>query len=218
MHWLVAALLLTSMGVFFDEPFLRAPDDQAARNPTRLSVSELQLSTTITKQRYCSDQTVQLHIRPKYTNFANTNVILFKYGAVQYQYSASRTEKAALAGTHEVVISPMLGFAGQNDPNFTGEPDPTLFTILKPGQSYVANDTILLFSLSDGKTGLRAGKHFLRLHASPWPWPTGIGSTEELRARWDHLGRLWTKDILSDPMEFTVVLDHTQPLSNCNVP
>jgi len=85
-------------------------------------------------------------------------------------------------------------------------PDPLLFVVLKSGESYSTEHEVHIL-VRDGSEFSRHflpphGHHVLKLGVATWDRGTSLA--QALSERWRKLGSLWTDDLESSPMEFTI--------------
>ena len=182
---------------------------------------DLEVTTRITEQKYCSGSSMLLSLQLEYKNIAKQKLILLKYALPPSEYRVSKNAEAASQKRYETIVTLMLS-PNSGGEQFGDEPPNDYFVILDPGQSYTPIQPIRVpLSIADVDKGrsadyLSPGEHVVQLNISPWPFATN--SEQELRTRWQRFGYLWTKDVLSIPMVFRVGKGHDRTLSNCNLP
>lgn len=174
---------------------------------------QLQLTTSIVEQRYCSSTSLLLTLRLNFTNVGQQPIILYKDSSVIGRYMVSRNPRAAMRRRYESRVTPSYSLLGSGV-RFD-IPDESLFVTLRPGESHSLEKTIYL-SVSDG-TGetdylLRAGNHVLQVAVSTWYHHPEL--IVGLREQWRQRGFLWTNSITSAPMPFTV--DRRRQIVSCS--
>lgn len=166
--------------------------------------AQLQLTTSVVEQRYCSDGRLRLTLRLNFTNAGKESVILDKRSSIVPQYMVSRSAKAAAEKKYEMKVEQLIGLnsAGMS---FDSTLDESHFVILKPGESYRLNKGFSLpiyNSAGDKEDSLRAGNHVLQIAVLTWYYPRV--SNVKGREQWRQKGYLWSDAVISLPMPFTV--------------
>jgi hypothetical protein len=189
----------------------------------------LELTTSIAREKYCTDGGMMLLLSLSYRNTGSSNLVLFKYAFESHEYSISLSAEDAAAKRFEQVITPMMNY-GTGSLKFGDEPTPDYFIILKPGETYTPVNVIHLAMFirekddpdcrpvegGDCESGLWPGHHVLQVKVDTWP---DLHDPEPgLRARWKKFGEVWSAPLLSTPMSFEVAQPADRTLVNCNVP
>lgn len=210
--------LIPSILLLISVSSIGASQSASNRNSKETQTKEgLELTNVIVVHQYCSGGGVLLILKSKYRNTGNRNLILFRHALPPFEYRISRSKKAALSKRYEQVISPLMG-SGPSLVQFGDELATDYFVVLKPGQTFTPVNTISVpvftADTSHSKEYLAWGTHVLQLKVSTWPFDSKL--EDELRVKWQHLGTLWTRPILSLPMSFHIERFYEGSLSNCN--
>jgi len=165
---------------------------------------QMQLSTTVVKQEYCDNDHVRFKLRLRLSNVGAEPVILYRYSLAITQRMVSRSLKNAATGRYVENLTPYVDPV-LPEPANEATPDNQLLVSLRPGESYEIDDDFHL-SVFDGSTEtsdfLRPGSYFLQIRVPTWYW--GQEKAVKLRDRWREYGFLWTRDLTSLPMPFSV--------------
>jgi hypothetical protein len=160
----------------------------------------LELNTTVLKVEYCySPSNLVLTLRLVFTNVGNAPIILQKKSSAITRYMISRNIRKAHARDYVLELTDTLdlGAAGFS----VTVPDRSLFTILKPSESYSTENSVVI-PVFDAKEYLRPGKYLLQVRVATWYYPPEWRDT--FRKQWSEQGYLWTADVISQPMPFEV--------------
>jgi hypothetical protein len=164
--------------------------------------AQLQLTTSILKQMYCSPEHIGFSLKLVFRNIGREPIILNKkylLGSVV----VSRDLRAAAAKQYETYIR--YEIFGSNEPGF-GLDLPTIsdFMILTPGESYEFEDnvSVLTNNVTPPAEGyLHPGTHFLQIGVGTWPY---IADSKPYRKKWKGKGYLWSQGLISLPLPFIV--------------
>lgn len=169
--------------------------------------AQLQLAATVLSSCYATQSypsTLRWTLLLTYTNVGRQPVLLDKKSSTIYRSLVSRSLKDAEAKKYEYDSS--ISFI---DPRRAGvrteaTPEEDAFVALKPGESYSLERNHGVY-LSDGTEDtedyLGPGNHLLQLRVMTWYY---LESPETYRERWRDKGYLWSQNITSLPMQFTV--------------
>jgi hypothetical protein len=164
--------------------------------------ADLQLRTSILEEQYCDGVQLRMKLRLQYLNAGARPLILLRYGGAIIRTTVNADTKAAGHPLQEWDLMP--GIYG--DFKLSDEPTPgSLYVILKPGESFEAEDSVFMFVGSDSKSKnkyLGASRYVLRVAVSTWPESSDLA--KRLREKWKDIGTLWTWDVTSSPMDFEV--------------
>lgn len=190
---------------------------------TEQEQTSLELTTSIVNQRYCqsSDEggynTLRMDLRLRYKNTGRQPVILYKGSRVVYREMVSRTALDAARRSYIFDLSLMVGVEG----TLNISDSPVLnkdFVVLLPGAIFetVAHEGSVLFlkrnDPENSSDALSTGEYMLQVSTYTFPYSQKLA--ENLRSRWKTIGVLWSNDLTSRPMAFTVERD--RKLSRCN--
>lgn len=161
---------------------------------------QVQLTTSIVKQEYSSNDRLSLVLRLTFTNVGDQNIILDKNSSLIERHMISRNLKAAAAKKYVEDVSPMISIL------YTDKtPEISLFMILKPGESYSLETKFDLFiddGTTDSEDSLRAGDYFLQIRVRTWYYTRQLEA--KFREELSQTGFLWVESIKSAPMPFKV--------------
>jgi hypothetical protein len=160
--------------------------------------ANLQLTTSVIEQRYCSDGHVAFTLRFNFTNGGGETIILDKRSSIVQGFTVSRNAQQAAAGKHKMDVEFLLGIDGQLL-TLDRIPDESQFVILKWGDSHAENHA---FIIPSGHKKLSPGNYVLQLGVLTWHYARA--SNIEWRNKWRDKGYLWTNSVTSIPMPFTI--------------
>ena len=180
------------------------------RNADQNTEAQLRLSTSILEQQYsveAGSRFLRLLLNLTYSNTGSQPILLDKKSSLVYRKLVSRSLKAASQKGYEydetssfVTVGAMQA-AGMR---LESPPDREAFITLKRGESYDLKTEIILKlydGTSDSEGSLRPGSHFLQIRVATWYYFPDVDSYRE---KWRNDGYLWSHDITSVPMPFTV--------------
>lgn len=160
--------------------------------------ANLQLTTSVIEQRYCSDGRVAFTLRFTFTNGGGETILLDKRSSIVQGYTVSRNAQQAAAGKHKIYVAFLLGIDGQLQ-TLDPIPDESQFVILKAGESHAADHA---FSILTEDKRLSSGNYVLQLGVLTWYYARA--SNIEWRKKWRDRGYLWTDAVTSQPMSFSI--------------
>lgn len=173
--------------------------------------SSLRLTTSILASRYekepgnDSSANLRLKLRLRYLNVGSTSVILYKHDNTVFRQMISRSVLDAESQRYLSDLSLTTVTDGAPGLRETVVPTPD-FVVLPAGGSYEAEAELTIFVRRGGSAkesdGVTPGEYALQVCVSTWPGEATLA--DRLSNRWNELGALWSKDITSLPMEFTV--------------
>lgn len=171
--------------------------------------AKLELSTRVIEQRYTVESGSKLErmmLELIYTNVGKRPILLDKKSSLIHTRLVSRNLKDAAAKKYvHAVYSHFISMQDFRVAGFRYEDPPrSEFVKLQPGESYRLNQEVH-FSLFDGtketKDDLRPGKYLLQVRVATWYYFADI---EKYSKAWQDDGYLWSRDITSTPMPFTI--------------
>lgn len=177
--------------------------------PPRDSAVRLQLTTTIAEAHYRVESGSQLHLglNLEYLNVGTRAILLDKRSSVIYRRIVSKNLKAVSACKYvQDIESHFIGAESMRAAGFrlAGEPERSEFVTLKPGESLNLKREISL-DLYDGtkdtKNDLRPGDYVLQVRVASWFY---FADPSEWEQKWGNEGYLWSENVTSEPMPFTV--------------
>lgn len=178
----------------------------------------LRLSTTIVNERYCLEEgfrTLRWTLKLTYTNDGTVPILLDRKSTLIYRTMVSSAHKAAAARRYiydQSVMFTNLNKAGMRGSN---DPEAEAFITLRAGESYnvLKESGVNLFNgTKNTKDFLDAGDYFLQVGVATWYY---FAEPEAYRERWREKGYLWSNNMTSEPMPFTVQRTPTFQQSNC---
>lgn len=185
-----------------------------ARQPVALPAAsqeqqpQLQLTASIASQRYTVEYGVRMlrwTLKLTYTNTANQPILLDKNSSLIYRSMVSRSLKAAASNKYEYDLnSHFITVENMRKAGFRdGDPEEGAFITLRPGESYSLETDYGVYIYDRTKTseGLRPGNHFLLLRVATWYYYYDPAPYAE---KWRSKGYLWSQNMTSQPMPFTV--------------
>jgi len=174
--------------------------------------AQLQLTTTIVRERSCFPGHLSLELRFRFRNVGDEPVILDKLSFVD-RTLVSMSLKAAASKKYQQKIRAHL-YADTFPVNPTDLSD---FAIIGPGEVFdlESGQTRVSLFVSEGKhqskDHLPPGNYFLQVDVATW---TYFGDAKQLRVKWRDKGRLWSEGVTSQPMPFAV--KQNRPIVKCS--
>jgi hypothetical protein len=167
----------------------------------------MKLSTSVLEQRYIRGDddlcAVELELNLQFLNTGHSPLLVTKYLAGISHVWVGKSETLVKEKKFEQSSNLSIFYVpkGEIDEIELGD-----FSLLQPGDSFEAVDTVVLFTPYDaGKTiqgSISVGKHVLQVKILPVFWNQEI--SENLRKKFHQYGTLWDSPIVSEPMEFTI--------------
>lgn len=178
----------------------------AAQQTQAPAKNSLKLTTSILDQSYCTNGSVRMLLRFRYTNTGSEAIILPRSNFAFPRVTISSSQEAAAKRRYEAEVHRFYPtILNQPFPSGGPTPDPNRFVTLQPGEAYEEDATprynyLFLTGFSGGR--LRKGDHILQISVSTWNETTELA--KELSLAWRKFGILWWGDVTSEPMAFTV--------------
>lgn len=168
---------------------------------------DLHLSTSIVSERYSLERGFRIlrwTLKLTYTNAGAQPIMLDRKSTLIFRVMVSKSSKGASEGRYNYDESYYIPNPSEAGMRLGSAPEEDAFVTLNAGESYtVMKDSRV--NLRDGtknsKGDLGAGSYFLRVRIATWYY---WADPELYGERWRDKGYLWSKDITSDPMPFTV--------------
>ncbi len=186
----------------------KSPD--VVTNPDQSAEAELQLSTSVSEQRYSEEagsRLLHLTLNLTYSNAGNRSILLDKKSSLVYRKLVSKNLKAATESKYEYdESSSFIDVRSMQTAGIRveGAPKKEDFITLKPGESYNLKKDLIL-RLYDGTRDtegyLHPGIHFLQLKIATWYYFVDAATYRE---EWRDEGYLWSSNITSVPMPLRV--------------
>ena len=183
---------------------------QGNRQLTRAEQAEprLVLQTSIADERYQiehSDTMLRWNLTLTYTNSGAVPILLYKKSSLIYRSMISRSLKAASRGRYEEdTSSHYISVDAMRAAGFLDRlPEETDFVTLKPGESHSVQTEYGVRRRGNSKddSGLAPGKYFIEVRVATWYY---YADPKEYQQKWRSNGYLWSQNITSQPMLFTV--------------
>lgn len=186
----------------------------------QMDAEKIELSTELIDEIYCDDQfhgdryNIILKLRFKYKNTSNADAILYKGNEVSFANilislnEDDANEKKYITTTEACSILPSAKFAIKDRPGKD-------FVILKAGQVFTKEREVGVIMEKGEPNGdityLKAGEYVFQIATSTWP---GTDEQENiLKQKWETIGFLYTFNVKSLPMKFSIVKN--PPLIKC---
>ena len=169
--------------------------------------AKLRLYTTIVNERFSlerGDRTLRLTLKLTYTNDGPRPILLDRKSTLIYRTMVSKSLKAA--ASQRYIEDQTFYFTDLNKAGMRGASDPEeqAFIRLEPGESYTVLDepeVVLSTGPKTAKEFLSGGDYFLQVQVATWYY---WADWKEYRERWSDKGYLWSSNMTSEPMPFTV--------------
>jgi hypothetical protein len=158
---------------------------------------QLQLTTSIVRERYCSGRGAKFlewTLNLEYTNRGDRPILLDKKSSRVSRSFVSRNLRAAAARQYESAPIPVYGDLGAL--GFVGTPEEDKFVVLNPGESLTLQGDCRI-NVYD----FRSKNHVLQVKVSTWRY---YADPKEYRDKWIGKGYLWFEVVTSEPMPFTI--------------
>lgn len=171
--------------------------------------AQLQLTTSIVEQVSCTPNNIVFTLKLTFRNASQRPLILNKKYLMEGIW-VSRDLRAAAAKQYETYFTYELFSSDE------GLEPPAIsdFLILGSGEVYDLEDKVSIFTndVTPYAGGyLHPGNHFLQVLVDTWPY---IADSGPYRRKWRDKGSLWSQELLSLPMPFTIEKD--RPVSKCS--
>jgi hypothetical protein len=191
------AIFLVMLSLLLGSPAFSQEKDNAG----------LQLTTSITRQRYCKSKdsetvSLSLSLQLIYLNTGQQRLIFYRGSNLPVYVLISLNEQNARDRKYEV--NQHNGWVTSGGPNFDEESQPgDEFVVLKPGRSYQTTTNIWTpIAIEPDSQFLKPGKHVLQVVIDGWP--ESEKQFDRLKKRWKDTGLLWGRPIRSEPMPIEI--------------
>ncbi len=176
--------------------------------------SQLRLGLISQNVEYCLSDKMQLNVLYSYENVGNMPVLLEK----PRHYPVVWTYTVRDASTKEIVYEVKSSLFDMGAFRFDALPAKSDFEVIQKGGVYRIQDSFTL-DLYDGTPDssdyLRPGKYTFEVEISTWTFNPQLRA--EYRDRMRASGYLWTKDLRSEPMPFTVLEKPRRTIEVCSL-
>lgn len=170
--------------------------------------AKLRLSTTIVNQRDSLGRrfrTLSLTLKLIYTNDGTVPVLLDRKSVLIYRNMVSKSLKAA--ASRRYIEDQFLYFTDLTKAGMRGsDPEEDAFVTLQPGESFTVSENaevVLSAGPKNPKEVLPGGEYFLQVRVATWYY---FIEPNEYRERWASKGYLWSYNLTSEPMRFSVIV------------
>jgi len=209
--WLIPLLMILGFARPEATPQAGAPIDE----PARQAQTSLELTTTIIRQRYCSeaegDHTLRLDLRLRYKNIGQRDIILYRGSSLAFRQMISSTVQDAASLRYLLDLSLAVAVTGLPEIATRRDLDRN-FVVLAPNATFetIAGTGNRIFvkksdAEKDSVGTFGTGEYVLQIQVPTFPYPETVAN--ELRQRWKTTGELWTSGVVSRPMTFKVEKD-----------
>lgn len=178
--------------------------------PPRDNAVRLQLTTSIAETQYSVEygsRLLVLQLNLDYQNVGTRSILLDKKSSVIYRRIVSKNLKAVSACKYlHDIESHFIAAESMQAAGFrlSGGPERAEFVTLKPGESLNLKREIS-FALYDGtkdtKDDLHPGDYVLQVRVAAWYY---YADPAEWEQKWGGEAYLWSENVTSEPMAFTV--------------
>ena len=172
---------------------------------------QLFLTTRVLSSRYDREPgndtsaNLRVKLRLRYTNVGLHSLILYRHDNTVFRQMTSLNLSDAESQRYVSDMSLTVATEGMHVSVDDQVPNAS-FVVLASGQFYETDAEVTVFvrrgAVSNESDGLLPGQYALQIAVSTWPESDDLA--ERLRSRWRRIGVLWSKDLISLPMSFTV--------------
>lgn len=190
-------LLLLNVGVATAQKTKCVP----TTTPPRDNAVRLQLTTSIAERHSVEDGLLNLTLNLNYLNTGTRPILLDKKSSRIYRRLVSKDLRAVSACKYIHDISSHFIGSGLLQ---TREPEQSDFVKLEPGESVSFKREISLFvydGTRDTKDDLHPGTYVLQVRVAAWFYASDPAEWEQ---KWGNQAYLWSENVTSVPMPFTV--------------
>lgn len=170
--------------------------------PPRDNAVRLQLTTSIAEASYSVEyRLLNLTLNLNYLNTGTRPILLDKKSSVTYRRLVSKSLRAVSACKYLQDSSSHFIGAAQLQAR---DPERSEFVTLKPGESVAFKGEISLFlydGTKDTKDDLHSGNYVLQVRVAAWFY---YADPAEWEQKWGNQAYLWSENVTSEPMPFTV--------------
>jgi hypothetical protein len=149
-------------------------------------------------------RTLRLTLKLTYTNDGKLPILLDRKSTLIYRTMVSKSLKAA--ASQRYIDDQSFYFTDLNKAGMRGVdyPEEEAFIRLQAGESYTVSEepeVVLSNDPTNPKEFLTGGDYFLQVRVATWYY---FIDAREYRQRWTDKGYLWSSNMTSEPMPFTV--------------
>lgn len=189
----------------------------ASASPQTESDPSLRLTTSIVAQKYCASAgytdmaMLRLSLRLTYTNVGAKPLIVYRGAGLMHYVLVSANEEAARNRQYETDMH--VGWVTSGPELNEGSKPGNEFVVLRPGANFIIDDVdeSIPIDLNSTTEFLKPGQHVLQGVIETWPGDEK--QFERLSKKWASVGLLWSRNVRSEPMPFSV--DKNPKLMEC---
>ena len=166
--------------------------------------TDLQLSTRVLEQRYCNDPNaedqfdVKMQLELQYKNVGKRTVIFDRDSDTILGYRSA----GAIKDLEVAPYNERSNARQRTSISETGDKPSSRFVTLKPNQTYLVETN---FRLPYSSEWALKENQILQIVVSTWSGTKK--QSDELKEKWKSIGLLWTDDVRSQPMQFSIEQD-----------
>ncbi len=179
----------------------------SAQSASAQSQKQLELTTEIVEQSYCSigqKTSLQLRLKLRYTNVSSQRLIVYRGHDLFFQ-TKIRPQNPPTTASSDVLLLNMRYFDEEPERIDAHAPG-RVFAKLAPGASFerelLTGLGVTDESTAPSSTTLRPGPHILQLIVSTWYQSPKLA--EKLRLQWQREGFLWSQPLYSVPVKLNI--------------
>ena len=188
------------------------------RKQTSATWPKLELTATVLNSAYCSASNLRLTLQLAFHNTGSEPILLRKDGFSIGRYTVSADAADLMGGKYELNAAPMMNSVGILQYRFEGKVgfNESALVTLEPGDTHQVVVPLSIPFIKEAKqrssTSLVPGDHVLQILV--WTWLDSEAFATRLRKQWSNQGYLWTKSVISQPIQFGVTREKT--ISPCS--
>ena len=179
----------------------------SAQSASAQSQKQLELTTEIVEQSYCSigqKTSLQLRLKLRYTNISSQRLIVYRGHDLFFQ-TRIRSENPPATASSDLLLLNMRYFDEEPERIEARSPG-RVFAKLAPGASFerelLTGIGVTDESTANSSTTVRPGPHILQLIVSTWYQSPKLA--EKLRQQWQREGFLWSQPLYSVPLKLNI--------------
>lgn len=173
---------------------------------------QLDLTINLIEQRYCSKSAVLFRLKLTFTNAGGIPILFYKDSKIIWKEIVKGVGNNSLEKLHK--IEPFISLTSVI--KFEELPNRNSFTILKKGESFKLELNHALFITDKdtvSKDNIHSGEYSLEIRVGTWYYHPNL--KQGYQKKWQNEGYLWTKNITSAPMEFSIKKPDERTIESC---
>jgi hypothetical protein len=202
-------LVCVFLSAFFN---VTAQDTSEPKEVNNIVEPELDLTISPIWQKYCSKSKMLSRLKLTFVNGGKESIILYKNSSIIGEEVILKVSNKS--SEKPLKIIPLLNIS--RIIKFREAPEISNFVIIKSSESFSFEiGHVILINDSDInlKGEIKSGVYSLKIRVITWYYHPNI--KDEYRTKWQNDGYLWTKDVTSSPMEFTIKKPDERIIENC---